>query len=80
MQIVRLCLLSMLAVSFFANAQPLYKWVDKSGKVHYSDQPPPKEIKKVDQPRLGGFPDMRGKGRQAFDQCMKILRIERQQL
>jgi hypothetical protein len=26
--------------------------VDKSGKVHYSDQPPPKEIKKVDQPRL----------------------------
>jgi glutaredoxin len=43
----------MLAVSFFANAQPLYKWVDKSGKVHYSDQPPPKEIKKVDQPRLG---------------------------
>ena len=52
MQIVRLCLLSMLAVSFFANAQPLYKWVDKSGKVHYSDQPPPKEIKKVDQPRL----------------------------
>ena len=53
MRIVRLCLLSMLAVSFFANAQPLYKWVDKSGKVHYSDQPPPKEIKKVDQPRLG---------------------------
>ena len=53
MRIVRLCLLSMLAVSFFASAQPLYKWVDKSGKVHYSDQPPPKEIKKVDQPRLG---------------------------
>ncbi|MBI4988423.1 MAG: glutaredoxin family protein [Rhodocyclales bacterium] len=53
MRIVRLCLLSMMAVSLVASAQPLYKWVDKNGKVHYSDQPPPKEIKKVDQPRLG---------------------------
>lgn len=53
MRIVRLCLLSMMAVTFFANAQPLYKWVDKNGKVHYSDQPPPKEVKKVGQPRLG---------------------------
>jgi len=53
MRIVRLCLLSLAALSFGAGAQPLYKWVDKSGKVHYSDQPPPKEIKKVDQPRLG---------------------------
>lgn len=53
MRIVRLCLLSLMALSFGAAAQPLYKWVDKNGKVHYSDQPPPKEIKKVDQPRLG---------------------------
>lgn len=53
MPIIRICLLSMMALSFSASAQPLYKWVDKSGKVHYSDQPPPKEIKKVDQPRLG---------------------------
>ena len=52
MRIARICLLSLLAVSFATGAQPLYKWVDKSGKVHYSDQPPPKEIKKVDQPRL----------------------------
>jgi hypothetical protein len=54
MRIVRLCLLSLAVLSFGAGAQPLYKWVDKNGKVHYSDQPPPKEIKKVDKPRLGG--------------------------
>lgn len=52
MRIVRACLLSMLAFSFAASAQTLYKWVDKSGKVHYSDQPPPREIKKVEQPQL----------------------------
>lgn len=54
MRIIRLCLLSLAALSFGAGAQPLYKWVDKSGNVHYSDQPPPKEIKKFDRPRLGG--------------------------
>ncbi len=43
----------LLAVSFAAGAQTLYRWVDRGGKVHYSDQPPPPEIKKVDQPRLG---------------------------
>ncbi|MBM3391575.1 MAG: DUF4124 domain-containing protein [Betaproteobacteria bacterium] len=53
MRIVGLCLLSLATLSFVAGAQPLYKWVDKNGKVHYSDQPPPKEIRKVEQPRLG---------------------------
>lgn len=52
MPIIRICLLSMMVLSFSASAQSLYKWVDKDGKVHYSDEPPPKEIKKVEQPRL----------------------------
>ncbi|MBZ0143656.1 MAG: DUF4124 domain-containing protein [Rhodocyclaceae bacterium] len=52
MSLVRICLLAMLALPLSAGAQPLYKWVGKDGKVHYSDQPPPKEIKKVEQPRL----------------------------
>jgi glutaredoxin len=52
MSMLRACLLSLLALSFSAAAQTLYKWVDKDGKVHYSDQPPPKEVKKVEQPRL----------------------------
>ena len=52
MSMLRACLLSLLALSFSAAAQTLYKWVDQDGKVHYSDQPPPKEVKKVEQPRL----------------------------
>jgi hypothetical protein len=54
MRSIPLCLLTLLALSLSvsANAQTVYKWVGKDGKVHYSDQPPPKEIKKVEQPRL----------------------------
>jgi len=26
----------------------VYKWVDESGKVHYSDQPPPQDARKAD--------------------------------
>lgn len=38
----------------WAQAQQLYKWVDESGKVHYSDQPPPKNARStrtIDRPR-----------------------------
>ena len=52
MKIVPICLLSLAVIATGADAQTLYRWVDKSGKVHYSDQPPPQDIKKVDQPRL----------------------------
>lgn len=34
-----------LALAPLASAQ-LYKWVDKDGKVHYSDQPPPAQASK----------------------------------
>lgn len=34
-----------LAVSASAFSQQLYKWVDKDGKVQYSDQPPPASAK-----------------------------------
>lgn len=37
-----------------ADAQSVYRWVDKNGKVHYSDQPPPEEVKNVQQKRVGG--------------------------
>ena len=37
-----------------AGAQAVYRWVDKNGKVHYSDQPPPEEVKNVQQKKLGG--------------------------
>ncbi len=37
-----------------ADAQSVYRWVDKNGKVHYSDQPPPEEVKNVQQKKVGG--------------------------
>src|SRR3954471_14664939 len=37
------------------DAQQLYRWVDKDGRVHYSEQPPPKDsAKSVEQRKLGG--------------------------
>lgn len=32
----------------------VYRWVDKDGKVHYSDSPPDPGVKDVSQKRLGG--------------------------
>ena len=52
MRIAAISLLSLAVLASSADAQNLYRWVDKDGKVHYSDQPPPSEIKKVEQPRL----------------------------
>ncbi len=43
----------LLMVSTLTTAQTAYRWLDKDGKVHYSDQPPPQEIKKVEQRRIG---------------------------
>jgi glutaredoxin len=35
------------------HAQQMYRWVDKDGKVTYSDTPPPKDAKEVQQKKLG---------------------------
>lgn len=40
-------------VSATASAQTLYRWVDKDGKVQYSDMPPPANAKNSQQKRLG---------------------------
>lgn len=32
----------------------VYRWVDKDGKVHYSDTPPPEPAKSLTQKRVGG--------------------------
>ncbi|MEW5887677.1 MAG: glutaredoxin family protein [Pseudomonadota bacterium] len=47
-------LVVLLALATGAAAQTLYRWVDREGKVHYSDQPPPADARKVHQPRVGG--------------------------
>ena len=44
-----------LAIAFMAQAQQLYRWVDKDGHVHYTQQPPPREAaKSVESRRLSG--------------------------
>jgi glutaredoxin len=46
---------AMLAAAFCANAQTnVYRWVDKDGKVQFSDSPPPADAKDATQRRLGG--------------------------
>jgi glutaredoxin len=44
-----------LAAAFCANAQTnVYRWIDKDGKVQFSDSPPPADAKDATQRRLGG--------------------------
>ncbi len=49
----RFAALVLVVLSLTAQAQSTYRWVDPSGAVHYSDQPPPPEAKSVEQKRLG---------------------------
>jgi glutaredoxin len=43
----------MLATALSVQAE-LYKWTDKSGGVHYSDQPPSGDVKNVERKNIGG--------------------------
>jgi hypothetical protein len=45
--------LAALLVATAVSAQA-YRWVDKDGKVHYSDSPPPAAAKNVEQKKLQG--------------------------
>jgi glutaredoxin len=46
---------AMLAAPALADAQSsVYRWVDKNGKVQYSDTPPPEDVKNLTQKRMGG--------------------------
>ena len=55
--IAKVLLVALLGLNVFvsaaANAQTLYRWVDKDGKVQYSDMPPPANAKNTQQKRLG---------------------------
>ena len=43
----------LLAMATGANAQEVFRWVDKAGKVHYGDiPPPPAEVKTVQTKKL----------------------------
>jgi glutaredoxin len=51
--IAAFCMASLLATAAAAQST-VHRWVDKDGKVHYSDAPPPKDAKDATQKRMGG--------------------------
>lgn len=51
-------ILALFLLPLAADAQTnVFRWVDKDGKVHFSDTPPPPDVKTVTQKRLGGGGD-----------------------
>ncbi len=42
----------LLALAALPAAAQMYRWIDKDGKVHYSDQPPPAAAKKLEEKRF----------------------------
>ena len=42
----------LLAAALPAAAQTAFRWVDKDGRVQYSDQPPPQEVKKFEERKV----------------------------
>jgi glutaredoxin len=56
--IVRALAFAAAAASLAAAAQStLHRWVDKDGKVHFTDTPPPPDAKSATQKRFGSAPD-----------------------
>ncbi len=56
-RIVSMFCAAALVAAFAVNAQTnVYRWVDKDGKVHFSDAPPPPDVKEVTQKRMGAGP------------------------
>jgi hypothetical protein len=62
--------LMLLMAAGAAHAGEMYRWVDKDGKVYYTDQPPPPEVRNMERKRLG---DQAGEGPipYALQQAMK---------
>ena len=50
------CLAALMVMVWSAQAAQLYRWVDKDGRVHYTDQPPPREARSAERKRLGDRP------------------------
>ncbi len=44
----------LLAAATAAAQQTLYRWVDKEGRVHYTDTPPPAEAQQQERKKMGG--------------------------
>lgn len=72
-RIITLLCAAALAASFASQAQTnVYRWVDKDGKVHFSDTPPPPDAKQSSQKRMGsGAADSAVQMPYATQQAMK---------
>jgi glutaredoxin len=51
-----LAMIALLALCASAQAGQLYRWTDEEGRVHYTDQPPPKTAKTAEVKKLGDRP------------------------
>jgi glutaredoxin len=50
---LRILICALLLSAGASQAGNLYRWVDSNGTVHYSDQPPPPSVKKVEEKKFG---------------------------
>lgn len=50
------CMALVLLATASASARQLYRWVDPSGRVFYTDKLPPKEARSIEQKKLGDRP------------------------
>ena len=70
-----LIILSLSVTVGVAQAGQLYRWVDESGRVHYSDQPPPPEIRDVERKQVRTGPTSDGDMPYALQQAVKQFPI-----
>ncbi len=47
-------LLTLMGFAALAHGAEMYRWVDEKGTVNYTPYPPPANVKKVEQKKLGG--------------------------
>jgi glutaredoxin len=52
-RLIWMLLVSVASAAISTQAQTVYRWVDKDGKVQYSDTPPPADARSSQQKRLG---------------------------
>ncbi|MBI4755971.1 MAG: DUF4124 domain-containing protein [Betaproteobacteria bacterium] len=57
-----LAIAGLLLVASLAQAGTVYRWVDKAGRVHYSDQPPTAEVRSIQEKRLGAANEVETSG------------------
>ena len=70
-----LMLLALAVAAAPAAAGKLYKWTDKDGNVHYTDQPPPSEAKASERKQFGDKPAADGSLPYALQQAVKSFPV-----